>query len=176
MAATCNPPCNIATAPTNGVLGSCTSSLASGSSCQPTCNTGYTVSGASSCTLGVLTAATCSPSPCNAATAPTNGVLGTCTSSLASGSTCQPTCNTGYTVSGVSSCTLGVLTAAKCSPSPCNAAAAPTNGVLGTCTSSLASGSSCQPTCNTGYTVSGGASNCLLGVLTAAFVCVLQGT
>ena len=51
---------------------------------------------------------------CDAITAPTNGALGTCTSSLASGSTCLPTCNTGYTVSGSSSCLLGVLTAATC--------------------------------------------------------------
>ena len=44
---------------------------------------------------------------CDASTAPTNGVVGTCTNSLASGSTCQPTCDSGYTVSGTSSCTAG---------------------------------------------------------------------
>ena len=51
---------------------------------------------------------------CDASSAPTNGGVGTCTSSLASGSTCQPTCNSGYTVSGTSSCTAGTLTAATC--------------------------------------------------------------
>ena len=51
---------------------------------------------------------------CDASTAPTNGGVGTCTSSLASGSTCQPTCNSGYTVSGTSSCSAGTLTAATC--------------------------------------------------------------
>ena len=51
---------------------------------------------------------------CDASTAPTNGGAGNCTNSLASGWTCQPTCNSGYTVSGTSSCTLGTLTAAKC--------------------------------------------------------------
>jgi hypothetical protein len=40
---------------------------------------------------------------CDASTAPTNGGVGSCTNSLASGSTCQPTCNSGYTVSGTSS-------------------------------------------------------------------------
>ena len=46
---------------------------------------------------------------CDASTAPTNGAVGTCTNSLASGSTCQPTCDSGYTVSGTSSCTAGTL-------------------------------------------------------------------
>ena len=35
---------------------------------------------------------------------------GHCTSSLASGSTCTPTCNTGYTLSGSRSCSSGTLT------------------------------------------------------------------
>ena len=51
---------------------------------------------------------------CDASTAPTNGGVGSCMSSLASGSTCQPTCNSGYTVSGTSSCSAGTLTAATC--------------------------------------------------------------
>merc|ERR1712048_1543382 len=90
--------------------------------CAPTCSTGYTVSGASSCTTGTLTAATCTANPCDASAAPTNGGVGDCTSSLASGSTCAPTCSTGYTVSGASSCTTGTLTAATCTawcPSGC---------------------------------------------------------
>ena len=52
--------------------------------------------------------------PCDASAAPENGGIGDCTSSLASGSTCQPTCDSGYTVSGTSSCSLGTLTAATC--------------------------------------------------------------
>jgi hypothetical protein len=159
--------CDASAAPTNGAIGTCTSTLASGSTCQPTCNEGYTVSGTSSCYNGAVTAATCSGSPCDASAAPENGKVGTCTSTLASGSTCQPTCNTGYTVSGTSSCTLGALTAATCSASPCDASAAPENGEVGTCTSTLASGSTCQPTCNTGYTVSG-TSSCLAGTFTSA--------
>ena len=160
-------PCDASAAPANGAVGTCTSTLASGSTCQPTCNAGYTVSGTSSCTLGALTAATCSASPCDASAAPANGAVGTCTSTLASGSTCQPTCNAGYTVSGTSSCTLGALTAATCSANPCDASAAPANGAVGDCTSTLASGSTCQPTCNAGYTVSG-TSSCLAGTFTTA--------
>ena len=167
-AATCSAsPCDASAAPANGAVGTCTSTLASGSTCQPTCNAGYTVSGTSSCTLGALTAATCSASPCDASAAPANGAVGTCTSTLASGSTCQPTCNAGYTVSGTSSCTLGALTAATCSANPCDASAAPANGAVGDCTSTLASGSTCQPTCNAGYTVSG-TSSCLAGTFTTA--------
>ena len=53
-------------------------------------------------------------SECDASTAPANGGVGDCTSTLASGSACQPTCNTGYTVSGTSSCSSGTLSAATC--------------------------------------------------------------
>merc|ERR1712159_446452 len=61
-------------------------------------------------------------SPCDASSAPTNGGVGDCTSSLASGSTCQPTCDTGYTVSGTTSCNAGILTAATCAAATCSAA------------------------------------------------------
>ena len=43
----------------NGAVGTCTDTLASGSSCQPECDAGYTVSGTSSCLDRVLTRATC---------------------------------------------------------------------------------------------------------------------
>ena len=52
---------------------------------------------------------------CDASTAPTNGGVGDCTNKLASGSWCYPVCNDTYTLSGKSSCTNGVLTAATCS-------------------------------------------------------------
>jgi hypothetical protein len=46
--------------------------------------------------------------------------VGNCTSSLASGSTCQPTCDVGYIVSGKSSCGVaGALTAADCRELSC---------------------------------------------------------
>jgi hypothetical protein len=52
-------PCAV-TAPSNGDLGSCTSALAAGAQCQPTCNTGFGVSGPTRCSAaGVLAAATC---------------------------------------------------------------------------------------------------------------------
>ena len=58
----------------------------------------------------------CVMAACNASASPDNGDKGSCDSSLASGSVCQPTCNSGYTVSGVSSCNAGTLTAASCAP------------------------------------------------------------
>ena len=54
------PPCTGLTQPANGVSGTCGSELASGSSCQPTCADGYSVSGQTTCIAGALTAATCS--------------------------------------------------------------------------------------------------------------------
>ena len=57
---------------------------------------------------------------CNASTAPTNGGLGNCTDTLESGSTCQPTCDAGYTLFGERSCVEGtyVDTAACVIPPP----------------------------------------------------------
>ena len=52
--------CDTSIPPTNGSVGDCVSELEDGESCQPICNTGYVVSGNSSCDDGVLTAATCS--------------------------------------------------------------------------------------------------------------------
>jgi len=108
------PPCDASKAPTNGAVGDCTATLASGSQCQPVCDTGYAVSGPSKCNAAKLTAATCAPLSCDASEAPVNGAVGTCTNALAHGASCQPTCDAGYTVSGKSTCTLGVLDAAKC--------------------------------------------------------------
>jgi plasmid maintenance system antidote protein VapI len=51
--------CDASLAPENGDVGDCTTYLLTGTSCQPTCATGYTVSGPSSCEAGVLTSATC---------------------------------------------------------------------------------------------------------------------
>ena len=49
---------------------------------------------------------------CDASTAPTNGGLGNCTDTLEIGSTCQPTCDTGYKLFGERSCT--TVDAADC--------------------------------------------------------------
>ena len=121
---------------------------------------------------------------CDASAPPDNGGVGDCTSALAAGSSCQPTCNSGYTVTGVTTCVAATsehednafkwtqsdttLTAAKCVEVTCDASAAPANGDVGTCTSAMAAGSTCQPTCNSGYTVSGVTTCASDGTLTAA--------
>jgi surface protein len=101
--------CDAAVPPAKGGAGTCTDTLASGSSCTPTCDTGYTVSGASSCLDRVLTSATCAANPCDASGAIANGNLNDCTSSLASGASCTPTCDSGYTLTGTRSCSSGTL-------------------------------------------------------------------
>ena len=160
-------PCDASAPPENGAVGTCTSSLTSGTICQPTCGSGYTASGFSYCSGGTFTPATCVGDPCDEVPAPANGGDGNCTRSLSSGSTCRPTCKTGYSLSGDHSCALGVLTSGTCDPDPCDASAPPTNGAVGTCASDLASGSTCQPECDRGYYASG-PSSCLAGRLTAA--------
>ena len=86
---------------------------------------------------------------CDASAAPSNGSVGNCTNSLASGSTCQPTCDSGYTVSGTSSCDAGTLTAATCSANLCS-----------TSTDSTKDGSDGTFYCINGGTVGGTAGSC----------------
>jgi hypothetical protein len=181
---TCDPlPCKSVIAPDNGSLGACVlspswfdgeSALESHTSCQPACDAGYTASGEYSCLLEVLTVSTCMPNPCEAPTAPDNGAVGTCTLALTSGGACQPTCDAGYTVSGTSSCFAGTTTLATCEPNPCEGLQAPANGAVGTCTTTLASGGACTPTCDAGFMKQGADdTTCLLGAATPA-ICVLS--
>lgn len=67
-ASTCGAACAFTT-PLNGEDGTCTASLASGATCQPVCDAAtdstpaYTASGMTSCSHGILTAATCELAP-----------------------------------------------------------------------------------------------------------------
>jgi hypothetical protein len=60
----------------------------------------------------------------------------------------------------------------SCIGMPCNIIV-PTNGALGSCTSSLSSGSTCTPTCNDGFVQQGGILqiSCLRGVIQSNVVC-----
>ena len=165
----CTLPC-IPTKPTNGTAGTCGETLALGEKCLPVCNTGYTLSGPSTCSKdGKFTPATCNPiKPC-VPTKPTDGTAGTCGETLALGEKCQPKCNPGYTVSGPSTCSKdGKFTPATCNPiKPC-VPTKPTDGTAGTCGETLALGEKCQPKCNPGYTVSGQSTCSQDGTFTSA--------
>ena len=163
--------CDASTPPEpGGGVGDCTDTLMSGSTCVPTCHPTNMVEsgGVYSCTDRVLTSSvTCVPAPaCDGADgAIANGGLGDCTASLESGSTCQPTCESGYTVSGPTSCVSGVLHAATCER---NCAGGSTftlaNGGVGDCVDILAGGSSCTPSCDAGYALNG-ARTCVDGTI-----------
>jgi hypothetical protein len=57
---------------------------------------------------------------CDASAPPANGGVGDCVEYLSSGTTCQPTCDEGYIVSGKTSCdAAGTLTAADCRELSC---------------------------------------------------------
>lgn len=139
------------------------------SSCSVSCSSGYSLQGpVTSCSNGVLTATqSCVPSPCSVS-APANGTLGSCPSTLSSGTSCQVACASGYTIVGIStSCSFGTLVSQQsCSPSACTVTA-PTNGNLGTCPATLSSGSSCQMSCNSGFILLGTQTSCTAGVLAA---------
>ena len=163
---TCSPPSGDASPPANGTVGDCTSVLESGSTCQPVCDPGYAVSGPSVCENSVLSPAVCIPL-CDASTPPANGAVGNCTDQLLSGTTCQPVCDPGYFAPEPSVCDDGVLTPAVC-VRYCNASAPPANGGVGDCVEYMLSDTTCQPTCDEGYIVSGKSSCDAAGALTAA--------
>lgn len=94
------------------------------------------------------------PTTCNASAPPANGHRGNCSSALASGSNCSPGCNTGYSLSGYTSCSSGVISRrGTCTRTYCDASAAPANGYRGNCGSMLLSGHTCQPSCRTNYDI-----------------------
>merc|ERR1719253_1526548 len=113
----CSPsPCTVTglTAPANGAFGTvCPNSgtWASGVSCDQTCNSGYTLSGAQpTCIRGTLTSGTigCAPNSCvvTGLTAPQNGTLkfnSGCedgTTITSGSSSCDLMCNQGYSLFG----------------------------------------------------------------------------
>ena len=147
------PPCDASGAIENGTpVPFCTSTLGDGSTCSPVCNTGYTLSGQRSCSAGVLSdTAVCNGNSCNAAGPISNGAPGSaCTFSLAHGSSCSPTCNDGYTLSGQRSCSAGALSdTAVCNGNDCTAS-----------TYSSKDGSDGSVYCINGGTVGGSAGSC----------------
>eukprot|EP01047_Picozoa_sp_COSAG01_P016762 COSAG01_NODE_868_length_13035_cov_4.786024_6_plen_677_part_00 len=78
-----------------------------------------------------------------------NGYAGgpTCSSNTCSGASggCWKSCVNTFTYTG-------------CTKAGCDASAAPTNGAVGSCTSALAAGQACTPTCNPGFTLTTPAS------------------
>ena len=149
--------CNVSS-PTNGNMGTCSSILQLGSSCQPQCSPGYTSSGFTTCLSGTLTQTTCNENRCTPTPqpVPTNGSRGACPNELLPGSTCAPSCNQGYQLVGHSSCSRGVFTPAVCTPGPCSQSGTspvrpPLNGQIGDCPSTMISGQTCNQICNFEY-------------------------
>ena len=108
--------CNASMAPENGGVGNCTARMEHGEECLPTCNPGYSISGCSHCWLGVMDTPRCLPNGCGQPAAPVNGGVGSCTSELMHGESCVPTCMTGYSLFGWTSCSFGQLSVARCEP------------------------------------------------------------
>lgn len=107
--------------PWNGDLGDCPQTLSSGSSCLPSCRTGYELApegGVARCRLGQLSLPTCHPSACNVSEAAGRiehlATLGDCPEVMASGGFCEPECMERYEPSGNLSCHFGNLTDVDC--------------------------------------------------------------
>merc|ERR1719482_1154794 len=176
-------------APKNGVLGGCASTSYDGkaptagtaTTCTPKCNTGYNLVGTSSCKDGVFTSATCVGKPCtdfSGVKAPANGNVGTCHTTLASGSKCQVGCTSGThsldSDTGHYLCTNGkgsqVGNNGKCVANCALLTSSDwgSNGAKGTCTlANGVAGGKCTSGCATGYSLKAG---------TGTFSCPATGT
>jgi len=156
------------TAPTNGGMGDCKDTMASGSTCTPTCGSDFTKVGTTStCTNTVLTKPVCQGKPCTGLTdakvQPTHGTKDAACANLVtagtmnSGATCGFTCATGYVVATTTKCEATVITMGSCKVKTCDFSAVPTNGAVGDCTKTVGglTAAACTPTCKTGYTASG---------------------
>ena len=91
------------------------------------------------CRFGVWTPpTTCSADPCTNISPPSNGDMGTCSTSLSSGQSCTFGCSSGHYISGPTTCNAGSLTSlGTCIENPCTGVSAPLNGDMGTCLSFL---------------------------------------
>merc|ERR1719482_30161 len=176
-------------APKNGVLGGCASTSYDGkaptagtaTTCTPKCNTGYNLVGTSSCKDGVFTSATCVGKPCtdfSGVKAPTNGNVGTCHTTLASGHKCHVACTSGThsldSDTGHYLCTNGkgsqVGNNGKCVANCALLTSSDwgSNGAKGTCTlANGVAGGKCTSGCATGYSLKAG---------TGTFSCPATGT
>ena len=113
----------------------------------------------------------CDPPSCSMS-APPNSNIGNC-GTVGTGGSCNINCHGGYVRSGAARrCSGGSWENGpqSCSPSPCSGGGI-SNGGPGTCDSSIPHGSSCNHVCNSGYTRSGAARVCSLGVLGGSQSC-----
>ena len=112
--AVCLPPCPVV-APANGTLGNCTQELPSGETCTPECNSGYVLSGESTCNDGTFVPAVCL---LRARWWPRRTVsLATARKSCQGARRAHTSCDAGFTLSGSITCDGGgTLQPAFCMP------------------------------------------------------------
>jgi len=201
----CTPPqaaCDASAAPANGASGDCTDSLPNGTTCRPVCDSGFELSGSSSCNNGEL-----APARCQAATSYVSESLCLDGMAISSWEECktananQPSpvpeeaefadnnwpygCftilaqNKLYFNGQIDATATGDEVAREVefvctgktgvfeTGGACDASVAPASGTSGNCTDSLPSGSTCQPVCDSGLSLSG-PSSCTDGELVPA--------
>lgn len=185
---TCDPdPCplpSVNKAQGNGCKGAGGSMLESGAKCKAECTDGYSPSVAElSCTASVLTPATftCNPNACKLPRVQNqvgNGCQGKRGNTIASGTTCQTQCASGYTPDiATLSCFAEILTPSTflCNPTPCTlprVSNSQGNGCKGKVGTEIASGATCSTTCGPGFEASAAKLTCTAGTLSpATFTC-----
>jgi hypothetical protein len=150
----CEPmSCDIAQVklPPLAILGTCPNSLRHGETCTPSCASGYTMDFPLECSFGNLTVGSCAPDGCDGPVVPAHGMTGSCRSELMHDKSCRMKCDDGYTISGDTTCSFGVVSNAQCIPNSCALAGEIKNGTMGDCPNRLSHGRTCNPECNQGF-------------------------
>jgi hypothetical protein len=163
--------CAVST-PAHGTKGDCPDLLSGNNGvCHITCNSSFGLQGTvTSCNAGSLNAQSCGGNPC-AVPAPLNGDYGSCTSLLTTGSSCQFSCNDGFTLTGTSTtCLNGALSTQSCQPSSCQFNLPP-NALLGSCSTVLGHQQSCQINCLPTFVKTGLATTCSFGKISQLQTC-----
>ena len=166
--AQCNADCDTVTDPTNGALDAdCVAPLTSGSTCDITCDSGYSADGTASCTNGVFDSSSCLLN-CDSSSfsAPSNGDVGDCLADLNHGEYCTMDCENGYSISANSTCTNGTLSTVTClADCDISGLVLESDQTEGTCTSNLTSGGTCDVVCTTDNTSPSESITCTDGTL-----------
>lgn len=135
---------------------------------MPKCNANYVGDVTAECSSGAwIVSGSCTTVPCAASPTIADGTAGNCLTNSPSGTTCSPTCNTGFTgtITGIqnwnalsnfiATCTQGVWNVtgvcASVAGPPCATLPTVMDGTIGNCVANAPSGTTCIPTCNVGF-------------------------
>jgi len=150
----------------NGGLGACSATVKSGAAaCLHTCDSGFTVGTGVTCTNGLLSGGVCTPKNCDASKVfqiPAGATAGTCTGTVTTGASadfpgaCNVVCGTGNMPATSGKCFAEkAVGQPSCKTQVCSSFTTAVSAAVSgnNCKDNSAVGTTCTPTCKTGYDI-----------------------